>query len=63
MRKLATIRKIGEITPILNSDQIICATIEGCKAVVRKHEFQIGDMVVHCEFNSWIQGEIAPFLS
>lgn len=36
MRKLASIRRIGDIQPIPTADQIVCATVDGWKAVIKK---------------------------
>jgi RNA ligase (TIGR02306 family) len=63
MRKLASIRKIDSIEPIDNADAIEVATLGGWKVVVKKAEFQAGDLAVYCEVDSWIPHELAPFLS
>ena len=63
MRKMATIRKIDAIGPIEGADAIEVATIGGWKVVVKKGEFNVGDLAVYCEIDSWIPTEIAPFLS
>lgn len=63
MRKLASIRKIDEIQPIAGADAIEVATLGGWKVVVKKGEYQPGDLAVYCEIDSWIPHEIAPFLS
>lgn len=63
MRKMATIRKIDAIDPIVGADAIEVATVGGWKVVVKKREFQVGDMAVYCEIDSWIPTELAPFLS
>ena len=63
MRKLATIRKIDALTPILGADAIECATVGGWKVVVKKGEYTVGDLAVYCEIDSWIPHELAPFLS
>jgi RNA ligase (TIGR02306 family) len=52
MRKLATIRVIGEICPIENADSLELAIIYGWQAVVRKGEYKAGDIVVYCEIDS-----------
>lgn len=52
MRNLATIQKISNIQPIPNADSIEVATILGWKVVVKKGEFNIGDLVVYCEIDS-----------
>lgn len=63
MRQLATIRKIDNITGIPDADAIEVATVGGWKVVVKKDEFNIGDLVIYCEIDSWIPHELAPFLS
>lgn len=63
MRKLATIRKIDELNPIEGADAIECAVVGGWKVVVKKGEFNVGDLAVYCEIDSWIPTELAPFLS
>lgn len=52
MRQLATVQKINRIEPILGADSIVKATILGWEVVVRKDEFQEGDLVVYCEVDS-----------
>ena len=63
MRKLATIRKIDALNPIEGADAIECATVGGWKVVVKKGEFNVGDLAVYCEIDSWIPTELAAFLS
>lgn len=64
MRKLATIQKILDIAPIEGADVIEVATIRGWKVVVaKKDNYQVGDLVVYCEVDSWIPHKLAPFLS
>lgn len=63
MRALATIRKIADIQPIDGADQIVVATIDGWKLVVKKGEFKVGDLVLYIEIDSWVPHELAPFLS
>lgn len=63
MRKLATIRKILAIDPIEGADAIEVATVGGWKVVVKKGEYQVGDLAIYCEIDSWIPTELAPFLS
>lgn len=62
MRKLASIKRIDDIIPIENADSIETALIGGWKVVIKKNEFQIGDLVIYFEIDSWIPKEIAPFL-
>jgi RNA ligase (TIGR02306 family) len=63
MRKLATIRKISDIVNIEDSDSLAVVSIDGWKVVVKRGEYQIGDLIIYCEVDSWIPTEIAPFLS
>ena len=63
MRKLATIRKIDALRAIPDADAIECAVIGGWTAVVKKGEFEAGDLAVYCEIDSWIPHALAPFLS
>lgn len=63
MRKLASIRVISSISPIEGADSIEVATVDGWKVVIRKGEYEVGDVVVYCEIDSWIPHKLAPFLS
>ena len=62
MRKLATIRVIENILPIDGADAIEVATVGGWKVVVKKGEYEVGDLAVYFEIDSWIPFEMAPFL-
>jgi len=54
-RKLATIRKITNITPIDGADKIELATIDSWKVVVAKDaNHKSGDMVIYCEIDSFL---------
>jgi RNA ligase (TIGR02306 family) len=48
-RKLASVRKIDLIVPHKNADRLEVAILGGWPVVVRKGEFQAGDLVVFCE--------------
>ena len=63
MRKLATIRKIAEIKPIEGADAIEHCRVDGWWVVGKKGEFQVGDLVLYFEIDSWVPTELAPFLS
>jgi RNA ligase (TIGR02306 family) len=63
MRKLATIRKIDVLTPITGADAIECAHVGGWKVVVKKGEYNAGDLAVYIEIDSWVPTTLAPFLS
>lgn len=62
MRKLASVKRIDNIVPIDNADAIECAYIGGWTVVIKKNEFNINDLVIYCEIDSWIPKEFAPFL-
>jgi RNA ligase (TIGR02306 family) len=51
-RKLASIQKIIELTPIEGADKIEIATIKGWQCVVGKEEYKLGDLIVYCEIDS-----------
>jgi hypothetical protein len=52
MRKLASIREIKEIHPIPNMDRIELAIIDGWQVIVKKGEYNIGDLTIYCEIDS-----------
>lgn len=54
MRKLATIRKIDDLLPIEGADLIMTAVIDGWTVVVKKNEFQVGDLCVYFEIDSFL---------
>lgn len=63
-RKLARIAQITDIKPIEGADAIECAVVEnGWNVVVKKGEYQVNDIAIYCEVDSWIPHELAPFLS
>lgn len=63
MRKLASIRKITDIKPIANADAIEVAVVDGWEVVVKKGEYQPGDLAVYFEIDSFVPEHLAPFLS
>lgn len=62
MRKLATVRVIENLLPIEGADKIEVATIGGWKVVCQKGLYEVGDLAVYFEIDSWIPFELAPFL-
>lgn len=52
MRKLASIQKISDIQPIEGRDRIVLASVLGWRVIVKKDEFQIGDLCVYVEIDS-----------
>ncbi len=51
-RKLATIRKVKEIKPIKDADNIELAIIDGWQCVAKKGEFKEGDLAIYFEIDS-----------
>lgn len=56
MRKLASIRKIKELFPIKGADVIEAARVDGWVCIVKKGEFQLGDLGVYFEIDSFLPG-------
>lgn len=54
MRKLVTIRTVSELKPIENADNIELAVVDGWQCVVKKGEFNVGDLGVYFEIDSWM---------
>lgn len=52
MRKLASVRKIGDINSIPYADNIVVARVDGWSCVVKKDQFNVGDRVVYLEIDS-----------
>lgn len=63
MRKMATIRKISNISAIEGADNIELATVDGWNVVVKKGEYKESDLAVYCEVDSFVPNTIAPFLT
>lgn len=59
-RKLASIQRIKELEPIENADAIDKVRVLGWQLVVKKGEFEIGDLCVYCEVDSLLP-EIEAF--
>ncbi len=54
-RKLASIRRISDLTPIEGADKIELATIDGWKVVVAKDvNHKVDDLIVYCEVDSFL---------
>lgn len=54
-RKLASVRKISDLSPIEGADKIELATVGGWKVVVAKDVgHKVGDMVIYCEIDSFL---------
>jgi len=62
-RKLATIREIEEIKPIPEADKICAYRVDDWWVVDTINKYQVNDLVIYCEVDSWVPHELAPFLS
>lgn len=62
-RALATIRKIAEVVSIPNADKICAYRVDGWFVVDSVGKYNVGDLVVMCEIDSWVPTSIAPFLT
>lgn len=62
-RQLASIKSIQEIRSIPAADAICQYRIDGWWVVDRINQYQVGDLVIFAEIDSWIPHELAPFLS
>jgi len=60
VRKLATIAAIEEINPIDGADAIEVSRIRGWDVVVKKGEFNVGDLCIYCEIDSVLPA-LEPF--
>ena len=52
MRKLASIKQVGQLFPIEGRDKIELAMIDGWSVIVKKDEFKTGDQCVYIEIDS-----------
>ena len=52
MRKLASIQKIRALEPIEGADAIEKATVLGWQLVVKKGDYQVGDLCIYVEIDS-----------
>ena len=59
MRKLASIRTIAELKPIVGADRIELATVDAWQCVVDKNQFKVGGKCIYFEIDSVIP--IAPW--
>lgn len=51
-RKLATIERITALSPIDGADSIEVADVRGWRVVVKKGDFDVGELCVYCEIDS-----------
>ena len=63
MRKLASVQRVLEKKPIVGADLIEAYRVNGWWVVDKKGAYEVGDLVVYCEVDSWIPHTLAPFLT
>lgn len=63
MRRLATVRKIEEVRAIEGADRIVAYRVGGWWVVDRPEVYQVGDLAIYLEVDSWVPHRLAPFLS
>lgn len=62
-RKLATVRKIESVIGIPLADKICAYVIGGWKVVDSIGKYNVGELVIFCEIDSFIPTALAPFLT
>ena len=63
MRKMASVQRVLEKKPIVGADLIEAYRVNGWWVVDKKDAYEVGDLVVYCEVDSWIPHTLAPFLT
>ena len=61
MRQLASIRTVRDIQPIAGADVIVAIQVDGWKCIAKKGEFNVGDMGVYFEIDSFLPGSDERF--
>jgi RNA ligase (TIGR02306 family) len=60
---MAKVAQIDEVRAIPDADAISAYRVGGWWVVDRKNAYQVNDLVIYCEVDSWIPHSLAPFLS
>ena len=63
MRKMASVQRIAEVKPIDGADKVEAYRVNGWWLVDKKGAYEVGDLVVYCEVDSWMPYHLAPFLT
>lgn len=63
VRKMASVQRIAEVKSIPEADKICAYRVQGWWVVDQVGKYQVGDLVVYAEADSWIPTTLAPFLS
>ena len=63
MRKMASVQRVLEKKSIVGADLVEAYRVNGWWVVDKKDAYEVGDLVVYCEVDSWIPHTLAPFLT
>ena len=63
MRKLASLQRVNGVYPIEGKDRIVQYGINGWKVIDAVGKYEVGDLVIFLEVDSWVPNTLAPFLS
>lgn len=63
MRHLASIQRVNGVYPIEGRDRIVQYGINGWRVIDQVGRYEVGDLVVYLEVDSWVPNSLAPFLS
>ena len=63
MRKLASLQRVNGVYPIEGKDRIVQYGINGWKVIDAVGKYEVGDLVIFLEVDSWVPNALAPFLS
>lgn len=63
IRKMASVRKISGVHAIPDADKICAYQVDGWRVVDQVGKYNVGDLVIFCEVDSFIPNAIAPFLT
>ena len=63
MRKMASVQRVLEKKSIVGADLIEAYRVNGWWVADKKGAYEVGDLVVYCEVDSWIPHTLAPFLT
>lgn len=62
-RKLASVRKILDVKSIQGADKICAYSIDGWWVVDSVGKYNVGQLVIYLEPDSWVPHDLAPFLT
>jgi RNA ligase (TIGR02306 family) len=62
-RALVSVQQVEEIKPINGADLICAYRVKGWWVVDQVNRYEVGDLVLYAEIDSWMPTTIAPFLS